>query len=66
MVLSLAPDALSPLGGYPGNDDGVENYKKTNSGGNARTSLQPTIPKHTKIADIWIVVGFVLADGLPT
>jgi dienelactone hydrolase len=40
--ITLAPDALSPLGGYPGMMMQVENYKKTNSGGNARTSLQPT------------------------
>jgi dienelactone hydrolase len=40
--ITLAPDALSPLGGYPGMMMRVENYKKTNSGGNARTSLQPT------------------------
>jgi carboxymethylenebutenolidase len=29
--ITLAPDALSPLGGYPGNDDDGRVTKKTDS-----------------------------------
>jgi hypothetical protein len=28
--ITLAPDALSPLGGYPGNDDGRDALRKRN------------------------------------
>jgi carboxymethylenebutenolidase len=29
--ITLAPDALSPLGGYPGNDDDGRELQKTDS-----------------------------------
>jgi dienelactone hydrolase len=34
--ITLAPDALSPLGGYPGNDDAGRELQKNELGGNAR------------------------------
>jgi carboxymethylenebutenolidase len=39
--ITLAPDALSPLGGYPGNDDAGRELKK-NGEEMLETSLQPT------------------------
>jgi hypothetical protein len=49
---------LSPLGGYPGND--LRELQK-----NVEPELtQPTITKAHRF--IGYVVGFVLADGLPT
>jgi carboxymethylenebutenolidase len=47
--ITLAPDALSPLGGYPGNDDAGRELQKNELGGNARRlhcSLQ--LPKSTQ------------------
>jgi carboxymethylenebutenolidase len=41
--ITLAPDALSPLGGYPGNDDAGRELQKNELGRKcSKTSLQPT------------------------
>jgi carboxymethylenebutenolidase len=63
----LAPDALSPLGGYPEMMMGSRITKKRTR----EEMLEDFIAAYNylkahKDCKLHIVVGFVLADGLPT
>jgi carboxymethylenebutenolidase len=63
----LAPDALSPLGGYPGNDDdGRELQKNGHVKKCLKTSLQLNYLKSHKDCNGQVgVVGFCFEAGLP-
>ena len=65
--ISLAPDALTPLGGYPGNDDDGRTLQAKRS---QSEMLEDFIAAYEFIKTILVVQGkqewldFVLEDGL--
>jgi carboxymethylenebutenolidase len=64
--ITLAPDALSPLGGYPGNDDDEESYKKNGLVKKcSKISSYDYLKSHKDCNGQVGVVGFCLEVGLP-
>ena len=68
-LLPLAPDALTPLGGYPGNDDqGREMQSKRDRNEMLEDFIAgyEYLKRHIKIAmEKWVWLVFVLVDGSP-